>query len=902
MPKTIDVNIDIDVDYKSIEDLKSEINKLEAEFNTLSVGSDRWKELGNQIKAAKTQLKDIDLQFEALDAEQRGAAIVDSFRGVVGIFEAAGGALAALGIESDALEDIEKRVLGLAVAANGLRDLSDGIIGFRKVLPGVSESVKGLGNSIKGAFTTGTGAVNGFRVALASIGIGVAIAAVYALVEAFDQLSSVDKTVQIELEDTNNKIDALDKNFIQASNSILDIKTAFDNFINTLNDVKTGTKDINDLKTSFELLAKVVPSIKKLDITKPEDIELIKQLENQLKDLEVAQALYNSSVEVSKKLQEDSVKNFGEQKKLSKEIQLLEEKTPSNRLAAALQQSKINDLKKQENELIKEAAEIDGKLTKNRQSITLYTEEYNDALKPVLLTEEKIEKLTKQREEAAKKAIDLTKQRKALEEDTTRALAEALRVQREAQTKGDVKLAEVQKQNNLERLEEQKKLEISKAQEQGILTTKVKENIEKKYNALRVVEELKLQKQLYDLNIVWFEKRLDAFKVLQDIEKQRNEASEQAEERLLDKRLTLQATYLDNMIKMTKDEVEKVYLERLKLVGDEKKANMAVIKTINDTKEARIQAAKDAKQAALNAGQTEIMAEKEYQETLIDINNETNAEIELQEEQHAAKLVSIDLDTQNKINDNRKTKLKEYANYFAQTLRILGDLYSNFIDMEAQLSAQRTDRIIEQLERERQARLKQLELESRDVITQSDIRQAQVDKINEEYDKRQRDLEAKQFDYEKQLKTSQTIINGIVGASQIVASQAANPVLMGISLAALAATTAGQVAVIQDQKLPEYAIGGMVEGPGTGTSDSILARLSNGEFVVNAKATQQYLPVLKAINEGKTDNTMFDTSRLESVLSRLENKMSEPSKAYIVQNDLYNSVRSQQQLNNRRKL
>lgn len=46
-----------------------------------------------------------------------------------------------------------------------------------------------------------------------------------------------------------------------------------------------------------------------------------------------------------------------------------------------------------------------------------------------------------------------------------------------------------------------------------------------------------------------------------------------------------------------------------------------------------------------------------------------------------------------------------------------------------------------------------------------------------------------------------------------------------------------------------FADGGRVFGAGSGTSDSILARLSNGEFVVNAKATQRWLPLLEAIND-----------------------------------------------------
>jgi len=39
---------------------------------------------------------------------------------------------------------------------------------------------------------------------------------------------------------------------------------------------------------------------------------------------------------------------------------------------------------------------------------------------------------------------------------------------------------------------------------------------------------------------------------------------------------------------------------------------------------------------------------------------------------------------------------------------------------------------------------------------------------------------------------------------------------------------------------PGFAEGGPIRGPGTGTSDSILARLSNGEFVMRAAAVQRY--------------------------------------------------------------
>ena len=43
-----------------------------------------------------------------------------------------------------------------------------------------------------------------------------------------------------------------------------------------------------------------------------------------------------------------------------------------------------------------------------------------------------------------------------------------------------------------------------------------------------------------------------------------------------------------------------------------------------------------------------------------------------------------------------------------------------------------------------------------------------------------------------------------------------------------------------DVPMPGYATGGHVRGPGSGTSDSIMARLSNGEFVMRAAAVQHF--------------------------------------------------------------
>jgi hypothetical protein len=64
------------------------------------------------------------------------------------------------------------------------------------------------------------------------------------------------------------------------------------------------------------------------------------------------------------------------------------------------------------------------------------------------------------------------------------------------------------------------------------------------------------------------------------------------------------------------------------------------------------------------------------------------------------------------------------------------------------------------------------------------------------------------------------------------------------------------------------ATGGYVRGPGSGTSDSILARLSNGEFVMRAAAVDRWGPqFLNALNNMRNPFGGFATGGLVSARS-----------------------------------
>jgi hypothetical protein len=91
--------------------------------------------------------------------------------------------------------------------------------------------------------------------------------------------------------------------------------------------------------------------------------------------------------------------------------------------------------------------------------------------------------------------------------------------------------------------------------------------------------------------------------------------------------------------------------------------------------------------------------------------------------------------------------------------------------------------------------------------------------------------------------TGKALSAGIASASSMPFP--ANIAAIATTVATVLANIATAVSTVKSAK---FAQGGKVNGPGTGTSDSIPAMLSNGEFVMTAKATRMFEPVLMAMN------------------------------------------------------
>lgn len=102
-------------------------------------------------------------------------------------------------------------------------------------------------------------------------------------------------------------------------------------------------------------------------------------------------------------------------------------------------------------------------------------------------------------------------------------------------------------------------------------------------------------------------------------------------------------------------------------------------------------------------------------------------------------------------------------------------------------------------------------------------------------------------------------VNTALAISEAVAGNAARPIKMAVAIAAVLSAIAQAYQVLNQAEkpaTPKFSRGGLVTGPGTGTSDSIPARLSNGEAVMTARAVVDWGPVLSMMNVSSGGNAI----------------------------------------------
>jgi len=302
-----------------------------------------------------------------------------------------------------------------------------------------------------------------------------------------------------------------------------------------------------------------------------------------------------------------------------------------------------------------------------------------------------------------------------------------------------------------------------------------------------------------------------------------------------------------------------VIRERRKAVQDLNEDDQALTKEETEARKKALQEettdrrlSYDERLAALNKLHDEsLISEREYQDQLDAIRGEERDERKkaLQEET-TDKRLSYDerLAALNKLHDELLISEREYQDQLAAIRGEERDerlAYYNDVANLAQSSLSTLSMLYETAENSQTAAIERrydLELQrakgNKEKIKQIEQRKAaELEEVNKKFAERQ-----------KRIAQTQAIIQGALAINKTIAELggvgALTPLGVGI-IAATALATGAQVALIESQG---FARGGLVTGQGTGTSDSIPVRLSNGESVNTAKATSMFAPILSMLN------------------------------------------------------
>lgn len=250
----------------------------------------------------------------------------------------------------------------------------------------------------------------------------------------------------------------------------------------------------------------------------------------------------------------------------------------------------------------------------------------------------------------------------------------------------------------------------------------------------------------------------------------------------------------------------------------------------------------------------EIGAEKaqEMQAKLLDIMIKAKADIknqakeivdEINKEFEEAEKKRRDADIMNggTGEEDDAAKLERYKAFLDSKMQA----YKDYAAVQEQLQKDLSDAEVKEQE---EANKKKAALTEEQLKMMSDMIQTMGDGLSEFFESEDKSLHS----FLKSMLTS--ILDAIEIAvnayfAQILAKEIASKSWGGVASAAalmalVKAAFAGAKALVKG-----FSTGGYVQGSGTGTSDSIPARLSNGESVMTAKATSMFSPILSAFNQ-----------------------------------------------------
>lgn len=239
--------------------------------------------------------------------------------------------------------------------------------------------------------------------------------------------------------------------------------------------------------------------------------------------------------------------------------------------------------------------------------------------------------------------------------------------------------------------------------------------------------------------------------------------------------------------------------------------------------------------------------DKDVADTKIDENNKV-----ISHEQATARLREIDVNYVKAKEDVVRQTAQTIISVGESVVSGLENLAQQQIDNDKQIS----DNKIASINAARDVQLAALDAE----YNRLKAHNSRVSVLDEQHAKKtaQINAEAKaktdaikldQFNKQKEADAERAEIDGLVGAARALTDYIFPYSLIPAGLALAFGELQAQN--IRSKAAPTFAVGGLVTGPGTGTSDSIVARLSAGESVINARSTARYAPILSQINQAE---------------------------------------------------
>ncbi len=283
----IDVTVDTGDATNTIDGIENRIEELIAQRNELQIGTKEFEKVSREIQGLQTDIKNVDLQFEALDFEQKLTAGMDAVTGLAGGFVAAEGAMLLFGTESEALEETLQRVGGALALTSGLRDLANGVIAMRKY---------GLAAKIATARQWALNvAMNANPIGLIVIALAALTAAVLVYAAATAEVSEEERKAAIRKEQ-------LGKASKKAAESIVDEQVKLNSLLKVARDRNASDKARAEaVKQMNELSPEHLGALTTENVLTEEGTKLVNQYNEALKRKAMAQALEEELVELYKK-------------------------------------------------------------------------------------------------------------------------------------------------------------------------------------------------------------------------------------------------------------------------------------------------------------------------------------------------------------------------------------------------------------------------------------------------------------------------------------------------------------------------------------------------------------------------------------------------------------------------